>query len=185
MNLERGVGEICGNFLQQRWKWACRLIKQRRKGSWDFTVAIWRSDKSSCNSGESRHFLSFGGIKSTKSQRTRSYVWVKLQYCPWHFPGRNIGVGCHFLLQWTVFCQNSSLWTSHPSWVAPNSMAHSFIGLHKPLHRNEVGACCSPWVTRRQCLATEQQQNCSKSGKIKVVVIIMAASNISLTLSGW
>ena len=116
MNLERGVGEICGNFLQQRWKWDCRLIKQRRKGSGDFTVAIWRSDKSSCNSGESRHFLSFGGIKSTKSQRTHSYVWVKLQYCPWHFPGRNVGVGCHFLLQWTMFCQNSSLWTIHLGW---------------------------------------------------------------------
>ena len=29
-------------------------------------------------------------------------------------PGKNTGVGCHFLLQWTIFCQNSSLW---PFWL--------------------------------------------------------------------
>ena len=29
--------------------------------------------------------------------------------CLWGFPGKNTGVGCHFLLQWTIFCQNSSL----------------------------------------------------------------------------
>ena len=28
-------------------------------------------------------------------------------------PGKNTGVYCHFLLQWTVVCQNSSLWPSH------------------------------------------------------------------------
>ena len=35
-------------------------------------------------------------------------------------PGKNTGVGCHFLLQWTMFCQNSSLW---PFWLGWPCMA--------------------------------------------------------------
>ena len=31
-------------------------------------------------------------------------------YCPWCSLGKNTGVVYHFLLQWTMFCQNSSLW---------------------------------------------------------------------------
>ena len=31
-------------------------------------------------------------------------------YCSWDAPGKNTGMGYYFLLQWTVFCQNSSLW---------------------------------------------------------------------------
>ena len=30
-------------------------------------------------------------------------------YCSWCSPGKNTGVDCHSLLQWTTFCQNSSL----------------------------------------------------------------------------
>jgi len=30
-------------------------------------------------------------------------------YCPWNFSGKNTGVVCHFLLQWIMFCQNTSL----------------------------------------------------------------------------
>ena len=37
-------------------------------------------------------------------------------YCPWGSPGMNTGVGCHFLLQWTTSCQNSSLWPVHLGW---------------------------------------------------------------------
>ena len=37
-------------------------------------------------------------------------------YCLCGFPGKNTGVGCHFLLQWTMFCQNSSLWPTHLAW---------------------------------------------------------------------
>ena len=34
-------------------------------------------------------------------------------YCSWGSPGKNTAVVCHFLLQWTTFCQNSSLWPVH------------------------------------------------------------------------
>ena len=37
-------------------------------------------------------------------------------HCSWGFPGENIGMGCHFLLQWTTFCQNSSLWPVCLGW---------------------------------------------------------------------
>ena len=36
--------------------------------------------------------------------------------CPWNSPGKNPGVGRHFLLQWTTFCQNSSLWPVCLGW---------------------------------------------------------------------
>ena len=29
--------------------------------------------------------------------------------CPWNFPGKNTGVGCHFLLQWIFPTQGSTL----------------------------------------------------------------------------
>ena len=35
------------------------------------------------------------------------------------FPDKHTGVVCHFLIQWTIFCQNSSLWPSilgSPAW---------------------------------------------------------------------
>ena len=37
-------------------------------------------------------------------------------YCPWGSPGKNTGVGCHLLLQWTAFCQKSSLWPIYLGW---------------------------------------------------------------------
>ena len=33
------------------------------------------------------------------------------------FSGKNTRVSCHFLLQWTVFCQNFSLWLIHLGWL--------------------------------------------------------------------
>ena len=34
----------------------------------------------------------------------------------WHSPGKNTGVVCHTLLQWTLFFQNSSLWPVCLGW---------------------------------------------------------------------
>ena len=45
-------------------------------------------------------------------------------------PGKNTGVGCQFLLQWTTFCQNSSLWPA--ILVALRGMARSFTELQSP-----------------------------------------------------
>ena len=47
-----------------------------------------------------------------------------------------MGVGCHFLLCWTVL---SELFTvTWPSWMGLLGMAHSFIELCKPLHHNKA-----------------------------------------------
>ena len=61
-----------------------------------------------------------------------SVVFFVFSYCSWGSP-----VVCHFLLQWTTFCHNSSLW-SCPSWVAQHGMAYinSLIALLKHLHHN-------------------------------------------------
>ena len=44
-------------------------------------------------------------------------------YLPFHTAhealGKNTRVHCHFLLQWTIFCQNSSLWPIHLGWPWP------------------------------------------------------------------
>ena len=44
-----------------------------------------------------------------------SYLFV-FPYCPWGSLGKDTGLDCHFLLQWTAFCQNSSLWPVHLGW---------------------------------------------------------------------
>ena len=41
-----------------------------------------------------------------------AYLFAFSHYS-WGSRGKNTEVGCHFLLQWTVFCQNSSLWLVH------------------------------------------------------------------------
>ena len=50
-----------------------------------------------------------------------SHLFV-FSYCSWCSPGKNTEVVCHSLLQWTMFCQNSTM--THPSRVALCGMAH-------------------------------------------------------------
>ena len=35
-------------------------------------------------------------------------LWPARLLCPWNFPGKNTGVGCHFLLQGVFFTQGSN-----------------------------------------------------------------------------
>ena len=52
-------------------------------------------------------------------QRVKTIFWYYLfvfSHCSWGSPSKNTGVGCHFLLQWTTLCQNSSLWLIHLGW---------------------------------------------------------------------
>ena len=66
-----------------------------------------------------------------------SYFFA-FSYCLWGSPGKNIEVGCHFLLQWTTFCLNFSLCMICPSWVALHGMPHIFIELCKPLRHEKA-----------------------------------------------
>ena len=44
-----------------------------------------------------------------------SYHFV-FSYCLWVSQGKNNEVVCHFLLQWTTFCQTSPPWPARPGW---------------------------------------------------------------------
>ena len=50
-------------------------------------------------------------------------------YCSWGSQGRNTEVVCHFLLQWTTFCQTSPPWPAHLG--RPHMAWLSFIELDK------------------------------------------------------
>ena len=50
-------------------------------------------------------------------------------YCSWDFQGKNTGVVCHSLLQWTTFCQTSPPWPTLLGW--PHTAWLSFIELDK------------------------------------------------------
>ena len=38
------------------------------------------------------------------------HIFFPFSYHPWSSPGKNTGGCCHFLLQWIMFCKNSSVW---------------------------------------------------------------------------
>ena len=60
--------------------------------------------------------LSFWSILGTYwAHLLVSYVFA-FSYCPWESQGKNTGVVCHFLLQWTTFCQNSAVWPICLQW---------------------------------------------------------------------
>ena len=59
-----------------------------------------------------------------------SYLFA-FSYCSWHSRGKNTGVVCHSLLQWTMFCQNSPPWPI--SLCSLSHDVHSFIKLRKAM----------------------------------------------------
>ena len=68
-----------------------------------------------------------------------SYLFA-FSYHPQHSCSKNSGVGYHFFLQWTTFCQNSLLWPISFGWPCMAwPIFNSFIELHKPLcHKNSA-----------------------------------------------
>ena len=57
-----------------------------------------------------------------------SYLFA-FSYCSWDFQDRSTEVVCHFLPQWTTFCQNSPPWPVCLGW--PHRAWLSFIELNK------------------------------------------------------
>ena len=54
-------------------------------------------------------------------------MYFAFSYCPWGSHCKNTGMSCPFLLQWTTFCQNSSLWPVCMAWlIASLSYASHF-----------------------------------------------------------
>ena len=47
---------------------------------------------------------------SVMSDSLQSYgLWLIRLLCPWDYPVKNMGVGCHFLLHWIFLTQGSNL----------------------------------------------------------------------------
>ena len=67
--------------------------------------------------------------------------------CPWGFPSKNTGVGCHFLLQGIFPYQRSSLCLLH--WQA-DSEPPVFISVLELL--SHVWLFATPWTAARQAL---------------------------------
>ena len=44
-------------------------------------------------------------------------LWLARLLCPWDFPGKNTGMGCHFLLQGIFPTQGSNVRLLHCSWM--------------------------------------------------------------------
>ena len=63
-----------------------------------------------------------------------SFIFA-FSYCLWGSSGKNTGVGCHSLLQRTMFCQNSMTCLSL---VALHLVTHICIELRRPLHHDKA-----------------------------------------------
>ena len=68
-----------------------------------------------------------------------SYIFA-FAYCSWASRGKNTGVGCHSLLQWTTFFSELSNMTCL-SWVDLHGVAHTF----KPLCNDKAGIHEGAW----------------------------------------
>ena len=58
---------------------------------------------------------------------------LAFSYCSWASQGKNTKVFCHFLLQWTTFCQTSPPWPDRLGW--PHMAWLNFIELDKAVVR--------------------------------------------------
>ena len=71
--------------------------------------------------------------KGLKSLLQNQNSKASILFCPWDFPGKNTGVGCHFLLQGIFPTQGSNLhllhWQADP--FSPQGNAHKHINSHK------------------------------------------------------
>ena len=91
-----------------------------------------------------------------------------ISYCSWGSRGKNTGMACHSLLQWTAFCQDSALWPVPLGWpcrawlIASLSYTSPFAttsllfikGIHTHTH---VCVCVSVCLSFDVCLGFLQQ----------------------------
>ena len=66
-------------------------------------------------------------------------LWPTLLLCPWDFPGKNTGVGCHFLLQGIFPTQGLNLWLLHWSFLRE--------ALHTVSLITETSGLCGPFLS--------------------------------------
>ena len=106
--------------------------------------------------------------------------------CPWDFPGKNTGVGCHFPLQCMKVESESEVAQSCPTLATPWTAAHqappsmgfsrqkywSRVPLPSPI--TEVTRLMNPWCHREYILISER--NLRKCLRIKQRNIVYTAT---------
>ena len=94
---------------------------QENPSIWKFSGVVWSCQKCLLLSvllrKQSSEFFGYQSLKSRLSVMS-NFLWlhglkpVRL-LCPWDFPGKNVGVGCHFLFQGVFLTQGSNLGLPH------------------------------------------------------------------------
>ena len=83
---------------------------------------------------------------------------ARLLLCPWHFPGKNTGVGCHFLLQGIFPTQGSNLCLLHLLHWQVDSLPFCHLGSHDGIDRLSLNI---PFLASKRRL--ENFQSCRES----------------------
>ena len=102
-----------------------------------------------------------------------SHVWLFVTpwtedsrlFCPWDFPGKNSGVGCHFLLQGIFLNQGLNLHLLH--WQA-NSLSLSHKGSHTKVAEYILFSSVNGIFSKRDYMLAHK----AKLGKFKKLQII-------------
>ena len=82
-----------------------------------------------------------GGLVSESFPTLCDPMGITRLLCPWDFPGRNTGVGCHFLLQGIFPTQGSNPCLLHCRWIL---YRRSHQGSPVPRILILVSKCCAP-----------------------------------------
>jgi len=91
-------------------------------------------------------------------------------YCSWGSQGKNVGVFCHFLLQWTTFFLNSPSWPIHLS---------SFYMLASSVQSlSHVRIFATPWTAAQQ--ASLSITNSWSLPKLMSIELVMPSSHLIL-----
>ena len=95
-------------------------------------------------------------VASAVSYSSRPYgLWPTMFLCPWHSPGKNTGVGCHFLLYGIFLNKRSNPVSCLLHWqmgslpLAPPPVLIVYFRHSESMRREEVSEVVARWVWAR------------------------------------
>ena len=96
-------------------------------------------------------------------------LWPARLFCPWDFPGKNTGVGCHFLLQGTFPTQglNPCLLQMAGRFFTAEPPGKPTMEYYSTLKRSEAHAL--RWINLKIIMLSKKQNRC-KSDKLHVSI---------------
>ena len=104
------------------------------------------------------------------SDSVRPHRWQPIRlHRPWYSPGKNTGVGCHFLLQWTTFCQHKRrLYTG----TSPDGQ-----------HRNQIDCilCRQRWRSSIESAKTKPGAHCDSDHELLIAKLRLKLNKVGET----